>query len=215
MTGVIILVIIATATLHLIPRTIVEAVPIRMAFKTLPIVLLLLFAIASKVPMPMIMALVFCLVGDAALELDTAAKGETASPQPWFLVGLAAFLAGHIAYLVGFIQQAHELPPSPQTVLIIAAAVLSLFILLPKAGPLKFAVAGYVVAICAMAVAALATRNPIWIAGACAFMASDFILGLLRFVFKTDNRWKQAGDVLLWILYIAAQMMITFGATTP
>ena len=127
--------------------------------------------------------LVFCLVGDIAL-LDVIDR---------FIVGLAAFLIGHVVFIVMFVTL-HLRHPALG---VIAAVLLALHgctigrrIVIGATGKdsaLKIPVIAYLVVITTMAVVAVMTGRRWAIAGAGAFVLSDTLLGWRAFV--SERRW--------------------------
>ncbi len=135
-----------------------------------------------------------------AAALATPATPEARTAQPWliaglvsslvgdvlllppgrFVAGLLAFLLAHVAYLVAFLQ----LPGEPAWLVAGMAAALVIVAtvgrtLVRAAGRVRLGrpVGVYVIAICAMAVAATRTGTTTAIAGAWLFVASDALLG--------------------------------------
>ncbi|WP_028624791.1 lysoplasmalogenase [Pseudomonas sp. Ant30-3] len=126
------------------------------------------------------LGLIFSLLGDVLL----------AWPGDLFVFGLGAFLVAHLAYLKAYLSDCRNLALLP---LIIASGVgtLLLGILIANdLGPLLVPVIVYAVAISAMlwrALARLGTDVPkrsAWLAaaGALAFVFSDSVIGIDRFV---------------------------------
>jgi uncharacterized membrane protein YhhN len=124
-------------------------------------------------------ALVCSLAGDVLLML----------PQDLFVPGLAAFLVGHICYLVGFWTH------GPSAFALAVAAIVVVGVVVPlgrtiltsiaRAGlpvELRVAVAGYIAVISAMLATALATGNVVAGIGAALFVASDSMIAWDRFV---------------------------------
>jgi len=146
---------------------------------TKPAVMVALFvaAVLADAPTPearavrpfLVAGLVFSLAGDVLL-----------LPPGRFVPGLVAFLLGHVAYLVAFVTL-------PGTVPWLIAGLVAAAVLIATAGRvlvraarrigLGGPVAVYLVAICAMAVAATRTEEPAAIAGAWLFVTSDALLG--------------------------------------
>ena len=153
-------------------------------------------------------ALVLCLVGDVLLML----------PRDLFVPGLAAFLAGHVLYIVGFLQ-----PPSGPGVApfsfsdhragrgrrgvaaVAAVPVVTIVRALRRSGEgvLVGPVLAYVAAIGTMAVVALNVGVPAAAVGACAFLVSDTLLALDRFV-----RPVPRGTLLVHVTYHLAQGLL-------
>ncbi len=126
-----------------------------------------------------VVALICSLAGDVLLML----------PQDLFVPGLAAFLVGHLCYLVGFWTHG----PSAFALAVSAVVVIALVAPLgrriltsiARAGQpreLLVAVAGYMVVISAMLATALASGNQFAVVGAVLFVASDSMIAWDRFV---------------------------------
>jgi uncharacterized membrane protein YhhN len=138
-----------------------------------------------------IVGLVLGAVGDVAL----LGKSSRA-----FLVGLGAFLLGHIAYIVAFAQLAPPLAwlAAPALVpLIVGGAVLAY--LWPRLGDMRVPVIAYVIAIVTMMSAAIAVarvpelaqqNRTLLVLGAALFFASDFAVARDRFVGELLIAWS-------------------------
>lgn len=122
-------------------------------------------------------ALAFSLLGDVFLML----------PRDRFLLGVAAFFAAHLAYIVGL-----RMDESSATTLLIGVLAVAAFALTigrrivlavrEKAPEFSTPVSAYVAVISVMVVSAIATRNVYAAAGAIVFMASDTLIAWNRFV---------------------------------
>lgn len=126
-----------------------------------------------------------------------------------FVVGLGAFLGGHVAYGAGFraaggVDGLRKNPLLGVPALAVAGAGAGA--LLPVAGSLRAPVAGYIGVITAMTALAIGTRRPTAIAGAALFCASDLLLGLSRF--RTLPVPKPVVDAVVMATYCAAQELI-------
>jgi uncharacterized membrane protein YhhN len=148
----------------------------------------------------MFVGLVFGALGDVAL------LGRTARA---FMLGLGAFLVGHVAYAVGIAQ---IVPPSrwlPEAhvlaVLPVVVAIGAMIQLWPKLDALKLPVIAYVVAIVVMVIAAYATHDRMIAVGATLFFASDLAVARERFLAR-DFRNKLYGLPA----YYAAQLLIAW-----
>jgi uncharacterized membrane protein YhhN len=124
-----------------------------------------------------VVALVCSLAGDVFLLDDRR-----------FVLGLAAFLLGHLAYTAGFVA-ADDWRWWSAIVAVVAMSVLVAALGRRIVGAarrddpaLGGAVVGYLTVISAMAVAAAAAGNAWAIGGAALFVASDTILGWRKFV---------------------------------
>ncbi len=161
------------------PNTVVETVS-----KPLTTVLVMWVAIAAHGPRTAtvlaVIGLVFCLIGDIAL-LDVIDK---------FIVGLGAFLIGHVVFIATFVVLHLHKPLFgivAAGVLAVHAAVIGRRIIAGAAATkpeLKVPVLAYLTVISSMAVVAAMTG--IWwaMAGATAFVISDTLLGWREFVGK-------------------------------
>jgi uncharacterized membrane protein YhhN len=128
-----------------------------------------------------------------ALALSLAGDVLLLGGDRWFVAGLAAFLAAHLAYVCGFAVAdewrwwAFGLAAVALTVVagvvgrrIVAGAT-------ARRAALRIPVAAYLAVICAMVAAAAAAGDGWAIAGALLFLVSDAVLGWRQFV--AESRW--------------------------
>ena len=151
-------------------------------------------------------ALILGLVGDVCLGLP----GLTA-----FRVGLAAFLAGHILYILAFAILTRRADwINPVNILIIVISGFVYWWLLPNLGKMLVPVTFYIVVISVMVAAAWAAfRNPgvrrtgAWLIliGAVLFYASDIFVANQRFV--TEQYYNR---LIGLPLYYTAQFLLAF-----
>ena len=130
--------------------------------------------------------------------------------KPAFLAGMAAFGAGHlayVAYLAGLWSAPHWVPMLGVVVLGISTELW----LSPHTGGLRGPVRAYVVVICAMGLMALGQSAPLLLWGAGLFILSDLLLALARFVLS-GTRWASALSLVLWPAYWIGQFLILQGA---
>ena len=153
-----------------------------------------------------LLGLALSVLGDLALSRagDSALKA-----------GIGFFALAHIAYVAAIYEHAPLEPTTPALAAIAALWLFGLstrFWLLPHTGPLRPAVAIYVVLFLAMGVMALlsAPPSPWLIGGALAFIASDLILSIEIFRLG-DSPWKRLTARLVWPLYIAGQAGLMMG----
>ncbi len=179
---------------------------LRTVLKTVPVLLLALYAVLAGAPELLIMALIFAALGDACL----AYEGETA-----LVAGLLAFLAVHIAYATLFW-------PSIQPGLLVGAAWrytaawivvvltgMTLFMLWRPAGRLAIPVTAYGIAILAMALSALAVKPILPSLGAVLFVLSDTALAIQTFLVKRDAPVISRLRSFVWGTYFMAQLVFT------
>ena len=134
--------------------------------------------------------------------------------QRWFLLGLASFLAAHIAYVAAFVAAGIDrrwmLAAAVPTALIAAGVLLWLEPGLPPG--LTWPVRTYTVVISLMVVAAFGTlgagATPLIAAGACLFFLSDLSVAALRFTEPAFPTY-----VLGLPLYYAAQICFAFSSS--
>lgn len=126
----------------------------------------------------MVVGLVLSLVGDVALML----------PERWFVVGLAAFLSGHVAYVGALLAAPTEPAGIVAGLAIVAAAAAAVgrpIVAAVRGGPspsLTGPVVAYIVVISAMVVSATGTLAATAVVGAGLFYLSDATLAWNRFV---------------------------------
>jgi len=191
---------------------IVEARPSlpRSLVKTLAVGLLGVLAVLQQQPLLLVAALLLSAVGDWFLSRE----GE----KP-FLAGLASFLAAHVAYIALFWLSGEGpavLLAEPWRIVVAGAMVLfalaMLVQLMREVGPdLRLPVVAYILAIVLMGSSALSMRNPLVIAGAIAFMASDALLSAERFLIAAISPNRAWMRYAVWALYFAAQALIVTG----
>ena len=142
-------------------------------------------------------ALVLCLVGDVLLML----------PQDLFVFGLASFLLGHIAYIVGMhVDGADAGRLAVGIVLVVVAlAVLGARILRGvRSGPepeLTGPVVAYMSVISVMVASAIGTGHVAAVLGATSFYASDALIAWNRFIGETRH-----GRLSIMVTYHLAQI---------
>lgn len=149
-------------------------------------------------------ALLLSLLGDVALLSDSTAR---------FAMGLTSFLLAHVAFVVAFV---HAGMPGPGLALVGVVLVSALAAVVgrrvvPAAAregglALGAAVTAYLAVIAAMVVTAWATGRPLVALGATAFMVSDAVLALARFV-----RVRRFGALAVMVTYHLGQVVIVIG----
>lgn len=175
---------------------------LRWVLKPLP-VLSLAVVVARRsgaMRLPVIVGLVLGAVGDVLLEPRLPAL---------FLPGLAAFLLGHVAYVVGFSRETKALEPlrALPSVLIVGV-VLALVLPALKEPPLPIVLYALTIGAFAWRGAARvghveASRAWFGVAGALLFVASDTLLAINRFVAPFDFAVPS-----ILVTYWAAQALV-------
>jgi uncharacterized membrane protein YhhN len=181
---------------------------IRSAFKTLPVFLLALAALANGQPLLLITALAACALGDYFLSREGEAH---------FLYGLGAFLVGHLFYIAFFCQSLdfNTLVSRDLVINIAIMAALCFLVLLrlwPFLNEMRSAVIVYTAAIALMAISAKASTPPqLVLVGVAMFVVSDIILAFDKFTPLT-NSWKRwLMPYLVWVLYFTGQLSLVYG----
>lgn len=182
----------------------------RTVLKTLPVALLALLpatylsvvgAFTGSLVVLMV-ALALSALGDFFLALK--------DQERFFVPGLGAFLAAHVAYLIAFLPRVSA-PGAVALALAFAAAATLILRLAPKLGSLRIPVFAYFTVIMAMVAAALSIREAASIlgAGAVIFALSDSLIAVRKFQGPIPYN-----NEAVWITYIAAQFMISAGLLT-
>ncbi|MDR2306279.1 MAG: lysoplasmalogenase [Paucimonas sp.] len=139
----------------------------------------------------------FSVLGDILLAI----------PRELFVFGLAAFLCAHLAYLRGYCNLTRRPAyPALAFALLIGGALFGL-LASHDLGPLLLPVALYALAIGAMLWRALACGG-LAALGACAFVFSDSLIGINRFVSPFA-----AAEYLIILAYWLGQWLIAASAT--
>jgi len=174
--------------------------PGSVVLKVVPILALLLLALvnlAGGLRATIVGALVFSAVGDISLEVGV------------FALGLGAFLVAQVMY-AGLFFTRREVNA---TSLILAVVVVGMLAtvssyVLPQTGEMKFAVALYMTAIASMGFTAALHAAPsiMILTGAVAFIISDSMIGINRFVqpFDGAREW-------IMVMYYLAQALLVCG----
>ncbi len=200
----IIILIMGVIYIFVIPNNPME---IKLLFKIIPMLLIIYYGL-QRLPIErhlthylILFGLGFSMIGDGTLH--------------WFIIGLSAFLIGHLFYIGAFLRQFQW---SWQRMLsIIPLLLFGLFIgyrlveslRLDANDSLIIPVIIYILAIMTMCWLAMMTNN-IWaIIGSVLFVISDSILAWNKFVSVIDF-----ADVLIMVTYYAAQFFIAHCLTT-
>ena len=176
---------------------------IRTALKTL--------SIAALVPLPLLslsagpavalIALALALAFGSAGDYFLALKGDAKN----FKRGVAAFLVGHIFYLIVMVPRLGS-PSLTQIILMIVLATFAIgtcLLIAPKLGEYKKPIWAYMGVISLMALAALAMPTLATGIGAMLFVFSDAVIVVNQFARPVPYRGP-----IVWITYYAGQVMI-------
>jgi len=174
---------------------------VRLLFKLIPMALIFVYAwltsggIRKRYHVLLLAGICFCAIGDGTLG--------------WFVIGLSAFLVGHLFYMSAFFGRWRFSKLRAATIVPIAGYSAFMGNELVRAltsdaqGHLVAPVLAYVAVISLMAWSALMSGNKYAIAGSLLFVASDSILSWNMFV--SDVKYSGA---LIMLTYYAAQFLI-------
>lgn len=173
---------------------------LKMVFKLLPMLLLIVLAFATKVQLKapyywlVSIGLIFCAIGDYTLQ--------------WFIVGLSFFLIGHIFYIFAFHStNVAKTPLYVKVLLSIYGAIMLIWIagsLFQKGDTvLAIAVIAYILVILTMGWTSFRTGSKYAIIGAVLFITSDSILATNRFMFDVPYAHE-----LIMFTYYGAQFFL-------
>ncbi len=170
--------------------------------KPLTMVLLIASALALDPDEPavrawFVAALVLSLIGDVFLMV----------PKDLFVFGLASFLLGHVAYVVGMHVDGVDGPRflvGIVVVMVLLAVIGTRILRGVRAGPdpgLAGPVVAYMFVISAMVASAIGVGHPMGVLGASLFYASDALIAWNRFVAETKH-----SRVAIMVTYHLAQV---------
>lgn len=178
-----------------------EPMEVKLLFKLIPMWLMIGYACLQLPPRKtrtnylILAGLFFCMLGDGLLI--------------WFVIGLTAFLIGHLFYMTGFFSQWRFSIIRLITIAPIGAYSFfmgkELITALELSGKdtLIIPVLAYIMVISFMLWSAIMTANPWAIAGSVLFVISDSILSWNMFISEVAN-----SGVLIMSTYYSAQFLI-------
>ncbi|MDQ0268289.1 lysoplasmalogenase [Cytobacillus purgationiresistens] len=176
---------------------------VKILFKLIPMLLIIFYAYLikpkdkQKLSAILLLGLFFCMLGDGLLI--------------WFVVGLTAFLIGHIFYTVGFFTQWKFSWPRALTIIPIAIYGFVMGSQLVEAlqtnqqTALMIPVIVYIIAISLMFWSAVMSGNVAAMIGSGLFVISDSILAWNKFV----EQIIYSGELIM-ITYYSAQFLIAY-----
>ncbi|RDW22468.1 lysoplasmalogenase [Oceanobacillus arenosus] len=184
--------------LYIVPA---EPFIFKLFFKLIPIVMIIIYAFRQlpwkKTPTHslILIGLSFCIIGDATLH--------------WFLIGLSAFLIGHLFYMIGFLLKWKF--SKVRFMMLIPIAVYGLFfgndlvkfLHFNGDAALIFPILCYLIVISFMAWSAIMTGNKWAILGSILFVISDSILAWHLFISPV-----KLSEPLIMLNYYGGQFLI-------
>lgn len=173
----------------------------KMVFKLLPMILIILFALSTRIRSPryyvlVCTGLVFCAIGDYTLQ--------------WFIIGLISFLIGHIFYIAAFSEGKEHVPNRVKAILLFYGAFMAIWICSTLSSEIVLAIAvlAYISVILAMGWMSCKTGSLYAKIGALSFILSDSILAVNKFI--TDIPFSHE---LIMVTYYSAQIFISLSIT--
>jgi uncharacterized membrane protein YhhN len=147
-----------------------------------------------------LLALSFCMIGDVLFDLDRSGN---------FKMGLAAFLTGHIFYIIVFqLNRQYTKSRLPYLIFILVYTLIIIFFLKDIDRDFLIPVMAYLAVISIMTLSAFLMKNFSWYigAGALVFMFSDTIIAINKFL--TPIPYSTVFNIGL---YFTAQILIIRG----
>lgn len=168
--------------------------------KTASVAGLAVAAWLALAPLWLVAALGLAALGDFFLSRE----GDGA-----FLAGLSAFALAHLAYVALILVIDVPLSLNVLSLGVMVFSAVMAFVIVPRAGSLRWPVFAYIVVIGAMGTLTLSLPASFATAmvAAVLFMLSDMILGLERFVWGPVNPLRRAAPYAIWSTYWVAQLL--------
>jgi alkenylglycerophosphocholine/alkenylglycerophosphoethanolamine hydrolase len=149
-----------------------------------------------------VIALALCLIGDVFLML----------PQDLFVPGLASFLLGHVAYVIGFVTDGMAASRLGIGLVAVAVAMATLGVVVLRGvrtgdePELSGPVTAYMLVISAMVACAIGVGHPLAVIGAALFYASDACIAWNRFVVPDGRGPTRRPHLAIMTTYHLAQV---------
>ncbi len=178
----------------------------RAVWKTLPVLLLALYAFLIGSHPLLVAALALGALGDWSL----AFEGDRA-----FVGGVASFLSAHVAYvaLLATITDPEVAFAEPWRVtagLLVALVTTGVLVRIWKpAGRLAVPIGIYVLLFMGLVWLTLGLANPLVFVGASLFILSDIVLTIRKYWTGPGHRIDGAAAYFVWVTYYAAQVILT------
>jgi uncharacterized membrane protein YhhN len=192
-----------TSYLWMLPRgkTVFRAV-----WKTLPVLLLALYAYLVGAHPLLIVALALGALGDWSL----AFEGDRA-----FVGGVGSFLSAHVAYVALLLTLSDPEIALADPWRVIAGALVALltsvvlFRIWRPAGRLALPIGIYVLLFMVLVWLTLGLANPLVFVGATLFILSDIVLTIRKYWTGPGHPIDGAAAYFVWVTYYAAQVILT------
>lgn len=192
-----------TSYLWILPQ---DKTVFRAVWKTLPVLLLALYAFLIDAHPLLVAALALGALGDWSL----AFEGDRA-----FVGGVASFLSAHVAYvaLLATITDPEIAFAEPWRVvagLLVALVTTGVLMRIWRpAGRLALPIGIYVLLFMVLVWLTLGLANPLVFVGASLFILSDIVLTIRKYRTGPGHRIDGAAAYFVWVTYYAAQVILT------
>ncbi len=192
-----------TSYLCMLPR---EKTALRAVWKTLPVLLLCVYAIAVGASSLLALALFLGALGDLSL----AFEGDRA-----FIRGVVAFLFSHIAYIGLLAGLSDPMLALAEPWRIVGGLIVAVFTcgvlarIWRSAGDMARPIALYVVVFMVLVWLTLGLVNPLTFVGAALFILSDVILTIRKYWTGPGHPIDGLAAHVVWVTYFAAQLILT------
>ncbi|TPP07004.1 lysoplasmalogenase family protein [Rhizobium glycinendophyticum] len=192
-----------TSYLWILPR---EKTVVRAIWKTSPVVLLCVYAIAVGAPPLLALALFLGALGDLSLAFD----GDKA-----FIRGVVAFLLSHLAYIaliagVADVALAASEPWRIAGGLAVAGFTCGVLARIWRpAGRMALPIGLYVLVFMVLVWLTLGLADPLTFFGAALFIFSDVVLTIRKYWTGPGHPIDWFAAHLVWVTYYAAQVILT------
>ena len=169
--------------------------------KTASVLLLAALSWRAAGPAALTAALAFGALGDLFLSRAGARA---------FLWGLVSFAVAHLLYawLMVSVGQGGTWLASMG---VFGCGALMARILWSRTAELRWPVMGYIAIIVVMGIAAVGTMRPVIIIAALAFIASDTLIAVEKFLLAPQSRALKVTPFAVWALYWTAQALFLYG----
>ncbi|MGL4196213.1 MAG: lysoplasmalogenase family protein [Allorhizobium sp.] len=192
-----------TSYLWILPQ---EKTVVRAVWKTLPVLLLALYAFLIGAHPLLVAALALGALGDWSL----AFEGDRA-----FIGGVASFLSAHVAYVALLATTSDPAIALGEPWRVVAGALVALLTLgvlariWRPAGRLALPIGVYVLLFMVLVWLTLGLADPFVFVGAALFIVSDIVLTIRKYWTGPGHPIDGAAAYFVWVTYFAAQVILT------
>jgi uncharacterized membrane protein YhhN len=192
-----------TSYLWILPQ---DKTVVRAVWKTLPVLLLALYAFLIGAHPLLVVALALGALGDWSL----AFEGDRA-----FIGGVASFLSAHVAYVALLATTSDPAIALGEPWRVVAGALVALLTLgvlariWRPAGRLALPIGVYVLLFMVLVWLTLGLADPFVFVGAALFIVSDIVLTIRKYWTGPGHPIDGAAAYFVWVTYFAAQVILT------